>query len=55
MGGSGDEGSCQHGGRDHACGGGDSMTSLRESGQGGHGGGMRGSLGRSWNRRVEPD
>jgi len=54
VGGSGDEGGCRCRGNDRAHGGGDSVTSLRESGWGGHGGGMRGSLGISWNGRVEP-
>ena len=54
VGGRGDEGGCQHRGSDRAQGGGDSVTSLRESGQGGWGGGICGLLGISWNGRVEP-
>jgi len=47
VGGSKEVGGCRHRGSDHTCGGGDSMTSSRESGQGGCGGGMHGSLGTS--------
>ena len=54
VGGRGEEGSCQHGGNDCMRGGGDRVTSSRQSGQGGHGGGMCGSLGISWDGRVEP-